>query len=267
MNSILEKIFDSKRRRVSDAKHAGSVQEMRDRAEDVRRDASPHRFIASLQLRDRLSIIAEFKKSSPSKGVIDDSRDVSSIAAAYESGGAAAMSVLTEEDHFKGSLDDLRAARAAVSIPILRKDFTFDEFQIYEAAAAGADAILLIVASLTPRKLASLLAVAEEELKMDALVEVHSIEEMEVARSIGARLVGVNNRDLKSFNVSLDVSRRLVEHASSDAVLVSESGLRSREDLMNLRSIGYSAFLIGETLMRSDDPAVLLKDLMGVSDI
>jgi len=174
------------------------------------------------------------------------------------------MSVLTEEDHFNGSLQDLRDARSAISLPILRKDFVFDEFQIYEAAEAGADAILLIVAALNQAELASLHTVTEGELKMDALVEVHSAEEMEIAKSIGARLIGVNNRDLKSFIVSLDVSRRLVEHAPPDAILVTESGLRTRDELLELHGLGYSGFLMGETLMRSDDAAAALRGLVGV---
>jgi indole-3-glycerol phosphate synthase len=174
------------------------------------------------------------------------------------------MSVLTEEDHFNGSLGDLRSARQAVSLPILRKDFTLDEFQIYEAAEAGADAILLIVASLNRSELISLHAVADE-LKMDTLVEVHSAEEMEIAKSIGARLIGVNNRDLKSFDVSLDISRRLIEQAPEGATLVSESGLRNRDELLELQALGYNGFLMGETLMRSGDPAATLQGLIGIT--
>ena len=177
------------------------------------------------------------------------------------------MSVLTEEDHFSGSLEDLRKARSSVSLPILRKDFIFDEFQIYEAAEAGADAILLIVASLAPNELASLHSVAEGELKMDALVEVHSAEEMEVAKSIGARLIGVNNRDLKTFTVSLDISRRLIKHAPTDAILVTESGLQTRDELLELNALGYSGFLMGETLMRSGDPAATLRQLVGTASV
>jgi len=265
MTTILETIFDQKRHRVSATKKTIDCAELIDRARKTRSTARSHRLFDSLSNRQRLNVIAEFKKVSPSKGSINEDSDVRSIATAYESGGACAMSVLTEEDHFKGSLADLRDARAVVSLPILRKDFVFDEFQIYEAAEAGADAILLIVASLTEAELASLRSVAEEELKMDALVEVHSVEEMEIAQSIGARLIGVNNRNLKTFDVSLDVSRRLVEHAPPNAILVAESGLRTRDELVELHGLGYSGFLMGETLMRSGDPADVLRNLVGTS--
>jgi indole-3-glycerol phosphate synthase len=265
MTTILETIFERKRQRVRETKENIDYGDLVARARDRRSRMHPHRLRESLSDPNRLNIIAEFKKASPSKGVISDSHGVSSIAAAYQNGGACAMSVLTEEDHFNGSLNDLQAARAAVSMPILRKDFTFDEFQIYEAAEAGADAILLIVASLPPKELASLLEIAEEELKMDALVEVHSAEEMETAKSTGARLIGVNNRDLKSFNVSLDVSRQLIDHAPAGATLVSESGLRTRDELLELQALGYNGFLMGETLMRSGDPQATLLGLVGAA--
>jgi indole-3-glycerol phosphate synthase len=159
--------------------------------------------------------------------------------------------VLTEPDYFHGSLEDLRAVRWAVSIPVLRKEFIIDEFQIYEAADAGADAILLIVGALTADKLMRFRSLAETELGMDALVEVHTEDEMAIATKIDATLIGVNNRDLRSLEVSLDVSRRLIELAPEGAILVSESGLKTREELTELQSLGYSAFLIGETLMRT----------------
>ena len=163
-----------------------------------------------------------------------------------------------------GSLDDLRKVRTAVSLPILRKDFVFDEFQVYESAAAGADAILLIAGFLDADRLAELRSLAEDELGMDALVEVHTADEMKIAADVGANLIGVNNRDLRTFEVSLDVSRELAKFAPSDATLVAESGLRTRDDLMELRSLGYSAFLIGETLMRSGDAAAALRGLVGI---
>jgi indole-3-glycerol phosphate synthase len=264
MTTILDTIFERKRQRVSETKENLDYADLIERARDRRSRNDSYRLRNSLLNSNGLNIIAEFKKASPSKGVINESKDVSSIATAYEKGGACAMSVLTEEDHFNGSLDDLRSARAAASIPILRKDFTFDEFQIYEAVEAGADAILLIVAALDSTELASLHAVADE-LEIDALVEVHSAEEMEIAKSIGARLIGVNNRNLKSFDVSLDVSRRLIEHAPAGATLVSESGLRNRDELLELQSLGYNGFLMGETLMRSGDPEAALHGLIGIT--
>ena len=171
------------------------------------------------------------------------------------------MSVLTEEDHFKGSLDDLRAVRAAVDLPILRKDFFFDEFQIYEAAAAGADAILLIAAILGDDKIERMRTVAEDELGIDALIEVHTLDELERVKSIGAKLIGVNNRDLRSFHVTLDVSRDLIKRSPDDAIMIAESGLQTPEELQELHALGYSGFLIGETLMRTGDPVAELRRL------
>ena len=182
---------------------------------------------------------------------------------AYEAGGAAAISVLTEEDRFQGSLDDLRAVRAVVKIPVLRKDFIFDEYQVYESAAAGSDALLLIVAALDDEKLAHLRRLTEDEMQMDALVEVHTIDEMNRATSAGATLIGVNNRDLHSFNVSLEVAVNLASAAPAGVHLVAESGLRSSDDLRRLRALGYQGFLIGETLMRATDPVKALQELRG----
>jgi len=170
-----------------------------------------------------------------------------------------AMSVLTEEDYFAGSLDDLRQVKAAVELPVLRKDFIVDEYQVYESAAAGADAILLIVAALDDELLSRLRRLAEDELGMDALVEVHTSEEMKRAEACGARLIGVNNRDLRTFAVSLETSLSLAREAPSEALLISESGLKHAADLQRLYEAGYGGFLIGETLMRADDPAAALR--------
>jgi len=180
----------------------------------------------------------------------------------YEEGGAAAVSVLTEEDYFDGSLDDLRTVKGSVRLPVLRKDFLFEEYQVYEAAAAGADAVLLIVAALEDEPLFQLRQLAERDLGMDALVEVHTEEEMERASQTGATLIGINNRDLHTFEVSLETSLRLAAKASEGAVLISESGLRVTSDLKRLQAVGFSGFLIGESLMRADDPAQALKVLI-----
>jgi indole-3-glycerol phosphate synthase len=179
----------------------------------------------------------------------------------YKKGGACAISVLTEEDHFQGSLEDLKAVRAAVDLPILRKDFIIDEFQIYESAAAGADAMLLIVSALTSENLKRFQKLAQD-LGLAAVVEVHDREELGVAKSIGAKIIGVNNRDLRTFDVSLDVSRELIKHAPAGVIMISESGLESCEQLTELRNVGYSAFLVGETLMRSGDPEKELKEFV-----
>ncbi len=184
----------------------------------------------------------------------------------YEHGGASAISVLTEEDYFQGSLDDLRAIRSATSLPILQKDFVFDEFQVYEAALLGADAILLIVAMLDDNALKRLYDVAAD-LGLDALVEVHDKEEMQRASRISPKIIGINNRNLKTFEVSLDTSEDLIELAPPRTVMVSESGLRYREDLEALRRQDFHGFLIGETLMTSADPVQALIELSRVPKV
>ena len=181
------------------------------------------------------------------------------MAKRYQKGGACAISVLTEEDFFKGSLDDLRTVREAVDVPLLRKDFIVDEFQIFESAAAGADAILLIVAALTLENLQNFLRLAQTELGMDALVEVHTREDLKLAKKIGANIMGVNNRDLRSFKVSLDVSRELVSGKPENTLMIAESGIASRDDILELKSLGFDGFLVGETLMRTGDPQKVLE--------
>ncbi len=251
MSSILNTILESTRVRVDSSKRATDVAALHARARRTRSAAQPHAFRTALEVRDGINIIAEFKKASPSKGVINAAADPAETARSYETAGARAISVLTEPHYFHGSLDDLREIRRTVSLPILRKDFIVDEFQIYEAAEAGADAILLIVGALTVDELKRYRLVAEDEFGMDALIEVHTEDEMAIAASIDATLIGVNNRDLRSLDVSLDVSRELVRVAPESALLVSESGITTREQIIELRDLGYSAFLIGETLMRT----------------
>jgi indole-3-glycerol phosphate synthase len=256
--NVLDKIIEAKRARVEVAKQAVSEAQLLEEAIQVRRSAKRHALLEALGDGDRINIIAEFKRRSPSKGVIRENADAASIARSYQSAGAAAISVLTEEEYFGGSLEDLRAARAAVSLPLLRKDFIVDEYQVYESAAAGADALLLIVAALDDETLARLITITEEELGMDALVEVHTKEEMDRAAAVGARLIGVNNRDLRTFDVSTETSIELAPFAPADAILVSESGL-SPDELCKLRDVGYGGFLVGEALMRADDPGRQLR--------
>jgi len=234
----------------------------RERLREAKSSVRPHALRSALQA-DGINIIAEFKRRSPSKGVIRADANPTEIARAYEAGGAVAMSVLTEEDYFAGSLDDLRQVKSAVELPVLRKDFIFDEYQVYESAAAGADAILLIVAALDDEALSRLGRLAEDELRMDALVEVHTSDEMKRAAACGAKLIGVNNRDLRTFEVSLDTSLRLAREAPTDALLISESGLNNSADLQRLYDAGYRGFLIGETLMRADDSAAALRSFRG----
>ncbi len=213
-------------------------------------------------MRDGVNIIAEFKRRSPSKGVIRADADLKTIVQAYEAGGAVAISVLTEEDYFSGSLDDLRAVKKLVDLPVLRKDFVFDEYQVYESAAAGADAVLLIVAALDDEVLERLRRLIEDELGMDALIEVHTHEEMQRATACGANLIGANNRNLHTFEVSLDTSLSLAANAPPGTVLISESGLNNSTDLARLHDAGYRGFLIGESLMRSENPEAALRELV-----
>jgi len=203
--NILAEIIERKQQQLTAAKQAVTLETLRDAARTVRRSAIAHALRDALSS-DRINIIAEFKRRSPSKGVIRQAADPVEIAQEYGSAGAAAISVLTEENYFDGSLDDLRAIRSAVRLPLLRKDFIFDEYQLYEAANAGADAVLLIVAALDDAPLSSLREIAEDKIGMDALVEVHDEAEMKRAAHCGAKLIGVNNRDLRTFDVSLDTS-------------------------------------------------------------
>jgi len=208
-----------------------------------------------------VSVIAEFKRRSPSAGELRGHADVAEVAGAYERGGAAALSVLTEGPHFGGSLEDLRATRAASSLPILRKDFIVDAYQLHEALAAGADAVLLIVAALPRHELAELHAQALA-LGLDALVEVHDGEELAIALAAGAELVGINNRDLRDFSVDVTRTSLLVREMPDGVVVVSESGIASPEQVRTLGREGVHAVLVGESLMRADDPAAALRALL-----
>lgn len=250
--NVLSEIISKKRERVAAAKESIPV--------EVQRRENPHALRAALGA-EGINVIAEFKRRSPSKGIIRADANLKEIVRSYEAGGAIGISVLTEEDYFDGSLDDLKTVKTTVDLPVLRKDFVFDEYQVYESAAARADAILLIVAALDDETLSRLRRVAEDELGMDALVEVHTSEEMKRAVDSGATLIGVNNRDLRTFEVSLDTSLSLAREAPSGALLISESGLRGRDDLRRLREAGYHGFLIGETLMRAGNPEQALRDL------
>lgn len=262
MNNFLSEILELKQQSVELAKSNNNFESLKNHSFSIRSRAVPFALRKKLQADDAIHIIAEIKRASPSKGIINDKIDVAEIAQMYERGGATAISVLTEEDRFGGSLADLKVARKSVRIPILRKDFVFDEFQIYEAAAAGADVILLIVAMLEDTKLFRLKRLIEDDLKLDALIEVHTLEELERAKAVNSKIIGVNNRNLNSFNVSLDVSRELIKHAPKDSLMIAESGLQTKEDLLELKELGYKGFLIGETLMRSGNSEEELKNLI-----
>jgi indole-3-glycerol phosphate synthase len=260
MNKLTE-IIETKRRRVAAEKLHVPLFALKMAARKRRERAVAHSLVAALSNSERTNIIAEFKRRSPSKGAIRGDADAALIARQYEAGGAAAISVLTEEDYFGGSLDDLRVVRETSTLPILRKDFIVDEFQVYESANAGADALLLIVGALDNEALLRMRKLAEDDLGMDALVEVHTQDEMNRAIDCGARLIGVNNRDLATFEVSLQTSIDLAPMVPSDTILVSESGIETRDDIERLREVGYKGFLIGEMLMRADDPVGALGQL------
>ena len=257
-NGFLNRIIAAKQARVGAAKRFADPAAVRNVAESKIAD---HRdFASAVSQANKINIIAEFKRASPSKGPIRIDADPADTARKYEAGGAVAISVLTEEDHFAGSLTDLRTVRDAVQAPVLRKDFIVDEYQIYESAAAGADAILLIAAILDDNELERFQSLARE-LGVASIVEVHDEVEMEAALRCTASMIGINNRDLKTFEVSLKTSRDLIELAPSGTIMISESGLSERDQVTELRELGYSAFLIGETLMRGNNPASVIRDL------
>ncbi len=208
------------------------------------------------------AVIAEIKRASPSAGLIAERFDPAEIARAYEGAGAAALSVLTDRQFFQGSMEDLVAARAATSLPVLRKDFTLDRYHILQASVSAADAVLLIVAVLDDSELRELLAVARD-LRIDALVEVHDANELERALAAGADLVGVNNRNLKTMQVSLQTSMELAGMFPENVLRISESGIRTPDDIKRLLEVGYQGFLVGESLMRQSDREMALASLLG----
>jgi indole-3-glycerol phosphate synthase len=226
--------------------------------------ASPLRDFSAALTRNGLNILAELKPASPSHGVLREPFDPPALAAAFQSAGAVALSVLTESEFFRGSLKNLRDARKSVNLPVLRKDFIFDPWQVWETRANDADSLLLMVAVLRDAQLRDLLALARE-LGMEPLVEVHMADELDRALAAGSRIIGVNNRDLKTLDVRAETSFELIERIPDDCVAVSESGLRSHDDLQKLREAGFDAFLIGEHLMLAPAPAAALAELLGAA--
>lgn len=244
-----------RRAQVSEARVAAAASEKTPSADE---------FVAALARPDRLNVIAECKRRSPSRGVLRAGYDAAGIAVRYEAVGAAAVSVVTESAFFDGSLDDLRAVRAKVRLPLLRKDFIVDGYQLFESRAAGADAVLLIVAALDPETFRALHAQACD-LGLAALVEVHRRAELDVALGVAPRLIGVNNRDLGTLEVNVETAARLVEEIPEEVVAVAESGLRTHDDLTRLRAAGYDAFLVGERLVTAADPGLALSELLSCS--
>ena len=267
MAGILSEILDRKREVVARLRTDAASQDVRDRASATRAKATPHPLLRALESNSaQINIIAEFKRRSPSAGTIRNDLSASEVAACYERGGACAISVLTDEENFGGSILDLAAIRANTALPLLRKDFIIDEIQIHEAAAVGADAVLLIVAALDDAALTTLRATTENELGLDAVVEVHTSDELYRAMRAGARIIGVNNRDLQTFRTSLQTSERLIAEAPTDRVMISESGLQNSESLRHLHALGFRGFLIGEALMRAPDPEAALRDLIAATE-
>jgi len=250
---VLARIVELKRAELG--QREPNVEEAAERSIADRRD-----FLGALTGRQP-AVIAEIKKASPSKGVLLERFDPAAIAQAYETGGAAALSVLTDFSHFQGALPDLGAARRATLLPVLRKDFTIDSYHVHEAAAHGADAILLIAAILSEAQMRDFRELAGR-YGMAAIVEVHDEEELRVAVQSGAGIIGVNNRNLHTFEVDIAVSLRLAEKIPPGAVKVAESGIHTTADVRRLREAGYQAFLVGEHLMKSADPAAALRALL-----
>lgn len=253
MSNILEQILATKRDEVARAQTQRSLIEVRRDAEDRRDVRAFVEAITSKLKRDRPAVIAEIKKASPSKGVLRTEFEPAEIASRYAANGAACLSVLTDAQYFHGSLQDLVIARAASGLPVLRKDFVVDGYQIFEARAAGADAILLIVAALADAQLHDYEAIAAA-LGMPVLVEVHDPMELERALNLETPLIGINNRSLHSFETSLQTTLDLLPQVPSERIVVTESGIVSRSDVMRMQAAGVHAFLVGEALMRAPDP-------------
>jgi indole-3-glycerol phosphate synthase len=259
MPVFLDQIIRATRRKVAEAKGTADLREMEQRAEGH----APRGFRRALEEKSRtgVAVIAELKKASPSKGLIRADFSVEELAAELEAGGAAALSVLTDQEFFQGSLENLRIASASVKAPCLRKDFIVDEFQLLEARANSADAVLLIVGALSAEELQTL-ALGARARGLDVLCEVHDEEELDIALDAGCDLIGVNTRDLRTFKVDPETALRLAKLLPKSVVRVAESGIRTREDIARLRAAGYQAFLIGESLMRAERPGEALRELV-----
>lgn len=262
MLNILDQIINYTRERVKIDRSKTPLSQVRTSAQTVVNKLDDHRFFHALN-QSSIQIIAEVKKASPSRGVICQDFDHLEIAHQYASGGAAALSVLTEEKYFQGSLQYLQDIAGQVALPVLRKDFIIDEYQIYQAAAAGASAILLIAAALTEKEIRDFHAAARA-LKMDALVEVHKMRELEKVLQTDAKIIGVNNRNLATFRVSLQTSLDLIKEIPDGLLKVSESGINSRQDVVALETAGFNAILVGETLMRQKDRKTFIENLRGI---
>jgi indole-3-glycerol phosphate synthase len=258
---ILDEIIENKKAEIESSKRASPLEILQEKL----KDALPARnFFDAINSNGQLKIISEIKHASPSKGIFREDFDPVEIARSYSKGGASAISVLTDEKYFKGKLSYLKSIRENVDTPLLRKDFIVDPYQVYEARIYGADALLLIVAALDQDSLTGLLELTHS-LRMNAIIEVHDAEELERALDAGARIIGINNRDLRTFNVDLNVSVNLSRKIPEGKIVIAESGIGSIEDIDNLRAQGVHVFLIGETFMKAPDPGEKLKELINSS--
>jgi indole-3-glycerol phosphate synthase len=262
--TVLSRIVASARSELRQRQRAEPLEALRERALAARAGPAgePRRSLAEAIARPPIGVIAEFKRRSPSAGQLREGAQVEEVVRAYELGGACALSVLTEASHFDGSLEDLRRARASSTLPILRKDFIVDPYQLYESLAAGADAVLLIVAALAQHELESLHRLAGE-LGLEALIEVHDGRELHAAMSVEPAVVGINNRDLRDFSVEVGRTERLAREVPAGVRVVSESGIGAPEQLVRLEALGVDAVLVGESLMRARDPRAALRELAG----
>lgn len=260
MSGILQKILATKSEEIIAGAERRSLRELRKEAED---QPPPRKFADALFAAGeagRAAVIAEIKKASPSRGVLRGNFDVNDIAASYSKGGATCLSVLTDEQYFQGHIGNIALAKDACVLPVLRKDFIIDPWQVFEARVAGADAILLIVAALGDASMQELCALAID-LDMDVLVEAHDEAELERALHLPTPLIGVNNRNLSTFETSLETTLRLIEEIPPGRLLITESGVHTREDVERLRAAGVPGFLVGEAFMRAPDPGARLEEL------
>ena len=257
MSTILGKIADLRLARLAEEMKTTSRDELEQRAHQTK----PPVDFAGVFAGPRIHVIAEIKKGSPSRGILRPDADPEQLARAYAQGGASAISVLTEADHFFGSLSALTMVKSAVSLPVLRKDFILDPYQVVETRASGADSFLLIAALLDGRSLGSLMTEGRK-WGMEPLVEVHDADEVEMALKAGARIIGINNRDLNTFHVDVNTSLNLIKHIPGECIAVSESGIKTRGQIVRLADAGFRGFLIGESLVTSADPAATIRGFL-----